>query len=299
MVSPRKLLGSVAVGGAVVVLTAMLTGSASAQPGTGCNSETSGAQGLTCAHVGSDLYPGIAANLHLGNPGAVVNVPTCPEATAALVQAHIIVGGVNGKPGTSGRLVAATNADNAANATVRAAEKADRAEDARDAAIATAQGHVSAANAEFATANAMPADTGNGHAKADAIKLAQKHQTDANTELTTATASDTEVGGKEDPGDTEDAAVAVAKAAAFDADQRLEQATKAEGKAEQALVDLEVTVGQACRTPVVIPPATPTPTTDTPAPPAPNEPVVISPALPSDGSAPTPVPVQGNLPVTG
>lgn len=301
MVSPRRLLSGAAVCSAAVVLSAMLAGSANAAPANGCQNENSGANGQTCTNVGSDLYPGVVAGLHLKLPvhiGVTVNVPSCPDATASLVQAHLIVGGVNGKGGTARRLAAAEAADKTAHANLAAAELADKTEDAQDAAVTTAQSNLTTAQGELAAANAMTPDVPPAHVKADAIALANQHITTANNALAAANAADTGTGG-EDPTDNQDAAVALAKSKAYDADKDLDAARNAEGRAEQGIVDAEVVIGQACKTPVVIPPTPPAPSTDNPAPPAPNEPVVISPALPSDGSAPTPVPVQASLPVTG
>lgn len=319
MVSPRRLLGGVAVCSAAVVLSAMLAGSASAAP-NGCQNENSGANGQTCTNVGSDLYPGVVAGLHLKLPvhvGATVNVPSCPDATASLVQAHLIVGGINGKGGTARRLASAVKEDASAHAELAAAvtadtnEDADTKPDAEDSAVIAAGQDVTTAEGNLAAAKAADtAEDAGPPVKTDPVgpgDPADQLVTQRTTELATAQgvlktkqnadAAEDGNGVAETPSDPADAKLAAAHKKADSADKELTNAQNAEGAAEQGIVDAEVVIGQACKTPVVTPPA-PAPPTDTPAP-APSEPVVISPALPSDGSAPTPVPVQASLPVTG
>jgi hypothetical protein len=130
----RLVLASIAAGGALALGLAV---PAAADP-VGCNDLNSGAQGLTCTHVGSNLYPGIAA--HLGLPPANVGVrlglnpATCDNVTGLLTQARLAVR-IDAKAFATDRAAAAQ-----AHKDLVAAEKADRdAQAARDAAIAAAQ----------------------------------------------------------------------------------------------------------------------------------------------------------------
>lgn len=290
----RRKIGTGAAIATGVILAAVLTGSASAGTSTpGCNGdENAGAHGVKCI----DKVTGV-----LGTLPVQIGTPSCPDATASLVQARVIVGGLNGKGGTSAKLTEAQEASNKAHAKVNKAIKDDNAEDAKDAAVATAK-----ANLKTATDADTAEDTTKvGNPPVSPIEPAapgdsqDQAVTSAQNALTVAQNADTEAsngGSAEDPGDTEDAVVAVAKSGAFDADQRLHKAQIAEGTAEQAIVDAEVVIGQACKTP---PPPAP-PTADSPAP----QPSVITGGNPGpitiiNGQAPAPQIVAGNLPVTG
>lgn len=287
----RRKIGTGAAIATGVILAAVLTGSASAGASTpGCNGdENAGAHGVKCI----DKITGV-----LGALPVQIGTPSCPDATASLVQARVIVGGLNGKGGTSAKLTEAQEASNKAHAKVNQAIKADNAEDAKDAAINTAK-----ANLKTATDADTAEDTTKvGTPPVSPIEPAapgdsqDQAVTSAQSALTAAQNADIEVGTTEDPNDTEDAAVAVAKSDAFDADQRLHKAQIAEGTAEQGIVDAEVVIGQACKTP---PPSAP-PTADSPAP----QPSVITGGNPGpitiiNGQAPAPQIVAGNLPVTG
>lgn len=282
----RKKIGAGAAIATGVILAAVLTGSASAgTPTPGCHGdENAGAKGVTCVDKVTDVLAGVHVAVPPVRAKIVIGTPSCPDATTALVQAKVIVGGLNGKGGTSAKLAEAQEASNKAHAKVNKAVKADNAEDAQDAAVTTA-------TTNLAAATALPAD---GKPITDPTGKAYKVQA-ATVALNAATAADTGTGG-EDPNDTQDAALAVAKSDAFDADQRLHKAQIAEGTAEQAIVDAEVVIGQACKTP---PPSAP-PTADSPVP----QPPVINDGNPGpvtivDGQAPAPQVVQSNLPVTG
>src|SRR6476646_10142074 len=135
----RKKTGAIAAIASGVIRAAVLTGAASAGASTpGCHvDENAGAAGVTCSARVTEVLG--AAGVHIN---ATVGSPSCPDATTALVQAKIIVAGLNGHGGTSKRLADAQAASDKAHKAVRDAEAADKAEDAKDAAITTAQGHV-------------------------------------------------------------------------------------------------------------------------------------------------------------
>jgi hypothetical protein len=287
----RWIIGA-AVGATGMVLAAVLSGTASAAtdaPGCG-GDENAGAHGKYCVDKIADVNARVGSVVHAH---VAITLPSCPDATAALVQARIIVAGENGHGGTIRRLHDAQVASDKAHSNVTTAENADRTEDAKDAAAVTkAQSDLDAANKELADANALPADTGTGHAKSDAVALANQHVTAAQGALATAKAANAGSGAKEAPKDDEDDAVARTKAEAFDADKRLSGATDAEGRAEQGVVDAELVIGQAC-------PKPPPPATDTPAPAQPTE--IIYPGTSVAGQPPAAgdTTVETHLPVTG
>jgi hypothetical protein len=130
----RLVLASIAAGGALALGLAV---PAAADP-VGCNDLNSGAHGLTCTRVGSNLYPGIAA--HVGLPPVHVdarlglNPATCDNVTGLLTQARLAVR-IDAKAFATDRAAAAQ-----AHKDLVAAEKADRgAQATRDAAVASAQ----------------------------------------------------------------------------------------------------------------------------------------------------------------
>jgi hypothetical protein len=129
-------LASIAAGGALA-LSLAVPASAATDP-VGCNDLNSGAAGLTCTHVGSNLYPGIAARVGLPpvNVGARLGVltPTCDNVSGLLVQARLAAR-TDGKTLLTDRGIAAK-----AHQDLAAAQKADAAALAvRNAAVATAQ----------------------------------------------------------------------------------------------------------------------------------------------------------------
>jgi hypothetical protein len=145
----RLVLASIAAGGALA-LSLAVPASAATDP-VGCVDLNSGAAGLTCTHVGSNLYPGIAARVGLPpvNVGARLGVltPTCDNVSGLLVQARLAAR-TDGKTLLTDRaaavkahqdLVAAQKADAAAStsstaAALIAAQTAANAADARCAA---------------------------------------------------------------------------------------------------------------------------------------------------------------------
>jgi hypothetical protein len=288
----RWIIGA-AVGATGMVLAAVLSGTASAAtdaPGCG-GDENAGAHGKYCVDKIADVNARVGSVVHAH---VAITLPSCPDATAALVQARIIVAGENGHGGTIRRLHDAQVASDKAHSNVTTAENADRTEDAADAAAVTqAQSDLDAAKAEVAnskdTTKAVPAKY------ADRIawtKAATDAQDAAQGKFDAANKANAGSGAKEAPKDDEDAAVARAKAEAFDADKRLSGATDAEGRAEQGVVDAELVIGQAC-------PKPPPPATDTPAPAQPTE--IIYPGTSVAGQPPAAgdTTVETHLPVTG
>lgn len=273
----RKKTGIIAAGVTGVILAAVLTGSASA--GTpGCHGdENAGANGTTCVDRVDDVL-GVHTGLgvHVGAK-VIVGTPNCPDATAALVQAKVIVAGRNGHGGTSKRLTDAESANTAAVKTLNAiavkyypVKKA--ATDASDA--------LAKYDATHGAAPLLPV------VPADRAALVKTRDDTAVTLQTVGQQYFDAVSAVYDSNGT--------KAA-------LESARKAEGRAEQGIVDAEVVIGQACKTPVVSPPAPPAPPTgDSP---AQQSPVIVGgnpgPITIINGQAPAPQVVQDNLPVTG
>lgn len=290
----QRWIISAAVGATGMVLAAVLSGSASAAtdaPGCG-GDENAGAHGKYCVDKIADVNARVGSVVHAH---VALTLPSCPDATAALVQARIIVAGENGHGGTIRRLHDAQVASDKAHSNVTTAENADRAEDAADAAAVTkAQSDLDAAKAADTTEDttktgtppALPVEpAAPGDASDQAITAAQGKLAEANK-------ANAGSGAKETPKDPEDAAVARAKAEAFDADKRLSGATDAEGRAEQGVVDAELVIGQAC-------PKPPPPATDTPAPAQPTE--IIYPGTSVAGQPPAAgdTTVETHLPVTG
>lgn len=313
MVSPRRLLSGAAVGSAVVILSAMLSGSAvAAADPPGCSNENAGAAGLTLPKCGSALLHG-AVQVNL--PGASVAVPSCPDATAALVQAHIVVGGVNGHGGTSTRLTNARKADDAARAKLQTDLAADKTEDtdyntshidAQDSTLANDIGERDQAVEGLKAAAARPDDgkpitdkTG----KAYAVAFQTQRLANANTAIVNAQAADAAedgIGTDETPQDAQDLAVANDRTAINGPNgtaARLAAAQAAEGTAEQGVVDAEVVIGLACKNkpvpqpPAVVPPA--------PAPIEQGQQVIIYPAVPGQPPTADSQTVDTHLPVTG
>lgn len=131
MRATRLALASIATGSALA-LSLAVPASAATDP-VGCDALNSGAAGLTCTHVGSNLYPGIAARVavppvHVGARVGLLT-PTCDNVSGLLVQARLAVR-IDAKALAADRvaagkahqdLVAAQNADQNAQATRNAA----------------------------------------------------------------------------------------------------------------------------------------------------------------------------------
>jgi hypothetical protein len=251
----RLVLASIAAGGALA-LSLAVPASAATDP-VGCVDLNSGAAGLTCTHVGSNLYPGIAARVGLPpvNVGARLGVltPTCDNVSGLLVQARLAAR-TDGKTLLTDRAAAVK-----AHQDLVAAQKADMTALAvRNAAVATAQQAYTMGQPYVTPA-------------ADAAALAARNTAIANAN------SNYQTGGTA-------AALTAAQTAANAADARC-AADKRAADADAALVvNLGVDLTK-CQTPApcncTTTPPVPT-STDTPVPlPAPiaPAPVVISPPV--------------------
>lgn len=231
MVSPRRMLGRVAAGSAAVILSALLTGS---------------------AHADTDS-------------------PSCPDATASLAQARVIVSGASGHGGTAGRLGAAQKADEAARAQLQTDLAADKTEDTdygtahadtqdgalkaditeRDSATSDLAAAKAADTADD-TAHPTPADPAAGDALDKAVAAQTVRLSNAQTAIARdqgLDAAEDGIGVEEDPQDTQDLAVAADRVAINGVDgtaAKLKTAQDAERKAEQGVADAKAAADKAC-----------------------------------------------------
>jgi hypothetical protein len=254
----------------------MLAGSASAAPVPGCNGdEQAGAHGKYCVdHDGTDvgglIHLGVRLPVHVG---ANVNVPSCPDATAALVEAHVIVGGTNGKAGTSRRLADAEAANAAAVKNLDVIAK--QYYPVRDAAT-TATDALTKYDATHGAAPLPPV------VPADRDALVRARDDAAATLRTVGQQFFDATSAVYGPNGTK---------------ANLETCRKAEGTAEQGVVDAEVVIGQACKTQPVPPPAAAPPAPE--APPEQGPSVIIYPGTPGQPPTADSQTVVTHLPVTG
>jgi hypothetical protein len=255
----RLVLASIAAGGALALGLAV---PAAADP-VGCNDLNSGANGLTCTHVGSNLYPGIAAHLNLlpANVGVRLglNPATCDNVTGLLTQARLAVR-IDAKAFATDRAAAVQ-----AHKDLVAAEKADRdAQATRDAAIAAAQ-QTYQTEISKAVADDPATTTVNEHQVAVEAALAKRNAAiaDANSAY--------QAGGTA-------AALKTAKANANAADARCAADQRTSDTDAALVVNLGAELSK-CQTPTPVPcNCTTTNPVPLPAPDVPAPPVVISPA---------------------
>lgn len=251
MRATRLALASIATGSALA-LSLAVPASAATDP-VGCDALNSGAAGLTCTHVGSNLYPGIAARVavppvHVGARVGLLT-PTCDNVSGLLVQARLAVR-IDAKALAADRTVAGK----AHQDLVAAQNAAQNAQATRNAAIA-------AANSQYATdVAAAPAIPIAAHNAALAAAATKRDNAIASAN------SAYQAGGTA-------VALQTARANANAADARC-AADQRTADADAALVvSLGVDLGK-CQTPVVVP-------TTPPALPAPDVPIpdttVVSP----------------------
>lgn len=263
MRNTRLALASLAAGALVMGFAP----SALASTPGGCNAEDSGARGLTCTNVGSNLYPGIAANLRLPSLSTSARLglltPTCDNVSGLLIQARLAV--------QTDHKVVVTDRQAAlkAHQNLVAAQKADAAALAtRDAAVAGAQNTYTAWLAENPSATVTQ--------KAAALKLRNDTISTANSAYL--------AGGTA-------AALTAAQTAAKAADARCAADQKAEAADAALIVSLQTDLTKCQTPPIVVPPVIPPPVVVPPivapsavVPPAPvviqapDNPVVVSPA---------------------
>lgn len=260
MRNTRLALASLAAGALVMGFAP----SALASTPGGCNAEDSGARGLTCTNVGSNLYPGIAANLRLPSLSTSARLglltPTCDNVSGLLIQARLAV--------QTDHKVVVTDRQAAlkAHQNLVAAQKADNA------ALATRDAAVAVANTQYnADVAAAPADNPatpaiDEHAVALAAALTKRNaaiSTANNAYLAGGTA----------------AALTAAQTAAKAADARCAADQKAEAADAALIASLQVDLTKCQTPPAVVPPVIPPPvvTPPTVVPPvvAPPAPVVI------------------------
>lgn len=235
MRNTRLALASLAAGALVMGFAP----SALASTPGGCNAEDSGAQGLTCTNVGSNLYPGIAANFRLPSLSTSARLglltPTCDNVSGLLIQARLAV--------QTDHKVLVTDRQAAlkAHQNLVAAQKADAAAlAARDAAVATANTQY---NADVAAAPAdNPATPAiDEHAVALAAALTKRNaaiSTANNAYLAGGTA----------------AALTAAQTAAKAADARCAADQKAEAADAALIASLQVDLTKCQTPPVAVPP---------------------------------------------
>lgn len=245
----RLVLASIAAGGALAL--GLAVPAAAATDPVGCSDLNSGAHGLTCTHVGSNLYPGIVSR--------GLNPATCDNVTGLLVQARLAVR-IDAKAFATDRAAAAQ-----AHKDLVAAEKADRdAQVTRDAAVAAAQTAY-----QTAISNAPVDDP--------ATKTVDEHQVAVDAALAKRNTAIANANSAYQAGGTA-AALKTAKANANAADARC-AADQRTSDADAALV---VNLGSEltkCQTPTPVPcNCTTTPPVPLPVPTAPAPPDVVTPA---------------------
>ena len=255
----RLVLASIAAGGALALGLAV---PAAADP-VGCNDLNSGAHGLTCTRVGSNLYPGIAA--HLGLPPANVGVrlglnpATCDNVTGLLTQARLAVR-IDAKAFATDRSAAAQ-----AHKDLVAAEKADR--DAANT-LAVRLSDYNAAKAALATY-----DSTHGAAPLPPVVAATRAAL-----ATAVTNTETLYADAQTAKNAADTALKTAKANANAADARCAADQRTSDTDATLVVNLGAELSK-CQTPTPVPcNCTTTNPVPLPAPDVPAPPVVISPA---------------------
>ena len=256
MRATRLALASIATGSALA-LSLAVPASAATDP-VGCDALNSGAAGLTCTHVGSNLYPGIAARVavppvHVGARVGLLT-PTCDNVSGLLVQARLAVR-IDAKALAADRVAAGK-----AHQDLVVAEQAER----------TAAGVLATRLADYNTAKTALANYDSTHgalplppvvaatraALADAVTHAGLTYANAQTDKNTA-----------------DTNLRTARANANAADARCATDQRTADADTALVVSLGVDLGK-CQTPVVVP-------TTPPALPAPDVPIpdttVVSP----------------------
>jgi hypothetical protein len=244
----RLVLASIAAGGALALGLAV---PAAADP-VGCNDLNSGAQGLTCTRVGSNLYPGIAARLGL-------NPATCDNVTGLLTQARLAVR-IDAKAFATDRAAAAQ-----AHKDLVAAEKADR----------DATNTFAVRLSDYNTAKTALATYDSTHGAAPLPPVVAATRAALATAVTNA---ETLYANAQTAKNAADTALKTAKANANAADARC----AADQRTSDADATLVVNLGaelSKCQTPTPVPcNCTTTNPVPLPAPDVPAPPVVISPA---------------------